>query len=70
MIPGADQIPDCMPEEAVRVAERLSTSVPLGQTCSSGIACWDGRESSEALLGRADKYMYAAKLQDRARAIR
>jgi len=63
-------LPDCMPEEAVQVAERLSASVPLGQTCSSGIACWDGRESSETLLGRADKYMYAAKLQDPARAIR
>ena len=54
-------LPDCMPEEAVRVAQRLTESVPLGQTCSTGIACWDGRESSEALIGRADKYMYAAQ---------
>ena len=58
-------LPDCMPEEAARVADRLSRAVPLGQTCSSGIACWDGHESSEALVGRADKYMYATKLQAR-----
>jgi diguanylate cyclase (GGDEF)-like protein len=60
-------LPDCMPEEAIRVADRLLQSVPLDQTCSTGIACWDGHESAEALLGRADKFMYAAKLQDPAR---
>ena len=60
-------LPECMLEEAAQVADRLSRSVPLGQTCSTGIACWDGRESSEALLGRADKAMYAAKLESPAR---
>ena len=60
-------LPECMPEEAARVADRLSESVPLGQTCSTGIACWDGIESSEALLGRADKAMYDAKLKGSAR---
>ena len=63
-------LPDCMPEEAVRVSQRLTEGVPLGQTCSTGIACWDGRESSEALLGRADKYMYAGKIQDPDRVLR
>ncbi len=56
-------LPDCMPAEAERVADRLSRSMPLDQTCSTGIACWDGRESAEALIGRADKEMYAAKLE-------
>jgi len=63
-------LPDCMPEEAVQVAQRLTGSVPLGQTSSTGIACWDGRESAESLLGRADKYMYAGKIQDPARVTR
>jgi diguanylate cyclase (GGDEF)-like protein len=57
-------LPDCMPAEAEHVADRLSRSMPLDQTCSTGIACWDGRESAEALLGRADKEMYAAKLKN------
>jgi len=63
-------LPDCMPEQAVHVAQRLTETMPLGQTCSTGIACWDGRESAEALIGRADKYMYAGKVQDRARVAR
>ena len=54
-------LPDCHPVEAERVADRLTRSVPLGQTCSTGIACWDGSESAEALLGRADRAMYASK---------
>ncbi|MDX6588368.1 MAG: hypothetical protein QOI31_2841 [Solirubrobacterales bacterium] len=56
-------LPECMPAEAERVVDRLVRSMPLGQTCSTGIACWDGHESAEALLGRADKEMYAAKLK-------
>ncbi len=60
-------LPECTPVEAKRVAARLTAGVPLDQTSSTGIACWDGRESAEALLGRADKAMYAAK-SDPARA--
>ena len=56
-------LPDCEPAEAKRVAKRLSKNMPLGQTCSTGIACWDGRETAEALIGRADRKMYAAKVQ-------
>jgi diguanylate cyclase (GGDEF)-like protein len=63
-------LPECMPAEAEHVADRLVRSMPLGQTCSTGIACWDGHESAEALLGRADKEMYAAKLKSSDRAKR
>jgi diguanylate cyclase (GGDEF)-like protein len=56
-------LPDCTPEMAERVAERLAKSVPLGESCSTGIACWDGRESAESLIKRADKAMYAAKVE-------
>lgn len=54
-------LPDCPLDEAGRVAERLRSGVPLGQTCSTGIACWDGRESAEELLARVDKVMYESK---------
>jgi GGDEF domain-containing protein len=36
-------------------AERLSGSR------SAGLACWDGFESAEKLVGRADAALYAAK---------
>ena len=54
-------LPACRPAEAERVVDRLRRGVPLGLTCSAGIACWDGRESAERLLTRADKAMYEAK---------
>jgi PleD family two-component response regulator len=51
------------------VVERLLAGVPLGQTASAGIAVWDGAESAEALLARADAALYAAKAAGRARAV-
>jgi diguanylate cyclase (GGDEF)-like protein len=55
-------LPDCPPEEAERVAQRLCSGVPLDdQSCSAGIACWDRRESAEELLTRVDKAMYESK---------
>jgi GGDEF domain-containing protein len=32
-----------------------------GQTCSAGLALFDGAESPHDLVGRADKALYAAK---------
>jgi diguanylate cyclase (GGDEF)-like protein len=57
-------LPDCTPAEADRVAARLVQAVPLDSACSTGIACWDGNESPEALLARADKAMYESKTKD------
>jgi hypothetical protein len=34
---------------------------PLGQTFSAGVAAWDGTETSDALIQRADAALYAAK---------
>jgi len=56
-------------DAAQTVVERLLTSVPLGQTASAGIAQWDGQESAESLLARADAALYAAKGAGRARAV-
>ncbi len=52
---------DTGPEEAAEVVERLRERTPMGQTCSAGLAGWDGVESGDDLLGRADAALYLAK---------
>ena len=54
-------LPECDLEAAVEVIERLRASVPLGERCSAGVACWDGRETPLALITRADGLLYEAK---------
>ena len=58
-------LPGCSPAQAIEVAERLRAATPDGETCSIGIACWDGQEGQAALLGRADGALYQAKDQGR-----
>jgi diguanylate cyclase (GGDEF)-like protein len=60
---------DCGREQASIVIRRLGAAVPAGQTCSAGIACWDGVESSAQLLERADGALYDAKGTGRNRAV-
>ena len=52
---------DCSASRAEQVVERLCAVIPLGQSCSTGIACWDGQESAEHWRERADRCMYEAK---------
>ncbi|GAA0584763.1 hypothetical protein GCM10010172_82190 [Paractinoplanes ferrugineus] len=47
--------------DADRIIERLQAVTPLGQTFSAGAAQWNGTESAEELLARADAALYAAK---------
>jgi len=47
--------------EAVTVLERLKAATPRRQTFSAGLAMWDGAESPEQLLNRADGALYTAK---------
>jgi diguanylate cyclase (GGDEF)-like protein len=58
-------LPACTLDRAELVLERLREATPGRETCSAGIARWDGRESGEALLGRADRALYAAKAAGR-----
>jgi diguanylate cyclase (GGDEF)-like protein len=58
-------LPGCTPEEAIEVAERLRQATPDGETCSIGIAAWDGEEGPASLLGRADAALYEAKHRGR-----
>src|SRR4051812_36693146 len=54
-------LPGCSPEQAMEVAERVRAATPDDETCSIGIASWDGSEEAPSLLGRADVALYQAK---------
>jgi diguanylate cyclase (GGDEF)-like protein len=56
---------DCPLAAAVGIAERIAAATPGALRCSVGVALWDGRESIDALLLRADEALYRAK-RDRA----
>ncbi|MDH4177747.1 MAG: sensor domain-containing diguanylate cyclase [Thermoleophilia bacterium] len=52
---------------ARRTADRLRAATPRGQTCSAGVATWDGQEGPDDLVRRADGALYAAKRRGRDR---
>jgi diguanylate cyclase (GGDEF)-like protein len=55
LLPGSAQAP------AEQIARRFLGAVPFNQTCSIGIATWDGAEAAHELVHRADQAMYTAK---------
>jgi diguanylate cyclase (GGDEF)-like protein len=58
-------LPDCSVEQAREVIARLREATPAGQTCSAGLATFDGAESALELLVRADVALYDAKRDGR-----
>jgi diguanylate cyclase (GGDEF)-like protein len=61
-------LPACDLDDALEVVGRLRAAVPGDHTTSAGVALWDGMESADALLGRADAALYRAKANGRDRA--
>lgn len=54
-------IPAATTDEAVALLDRMRRSVTHDQTCSIGLATWDGVESPGTLVSRADRALYHAK---------
>jgi diguanylate cyclase (GGDEF)-like protein len=61
-------LPGCPPADAFIVAERLRSAMPRGQTCSLGVATWDGTSTPSQLYSVADAALYRAKTSGRDRA--
>jgi diguanylate cyclase (GGDEF)-like protein len=62
-------LPGCELDDATSLIERLREATPAGETCSAGVVRWDGDETPEDLIGRADAALYDAKETGRDRTI-
>jgi diguanylate cyclase (GGDEF)-like protein len=69
---GSDQfavlMPRCHLEAGGAVIRRLC-AVPASTTISAGVACWNGHESMQELVARADHALYQAKQAGRSRIV-
>lgn len=52
---------DCHPAHAGAVVERIRAATPKGPACFGGSAAWDGEESGEALIARAELALFTAR---------
>ena len=55
--------------DALAAVDRVRTSMPGPTTCSAGVATWDGEETAQQLVMRADSALYAAKSEGRDRTV-
>jgi len=60
-------MPHCTEQDAAAVIARIHTGTPVPYTCSVGLAAWDGTETAQRLLQRADAALYHAKRNGRDR---
>jgi diguanylate cyclase (GGDEF)-like protein/PAS domain S-box-containing protein len=54
-------LPGCAASDAQMLVDRLRRATPDGQTCSAGVAAWNGAEAVGELIERADQALYRAK---------
>jgi diguanylate cyclase (GGDEF)-like protein len=59
-------LPSCDLDLAREVIDRVRAATPNDQTASAGVVLFDGAESAEDLLARADAALYRAKRAGRA----
>ena len=62
-------LPDCDPQTALGIVERLRLAVPGQQTASIGISEWHGTEDGQSVVMRADAALYEAKAAGRNRVV-
>jgi two-component system cell cycle response regulator len=60
-------MPACTAAEAAYLIGRLRARMPSPDTCSVGVATWDGAELPDRLVLRADAALYEAKREGRDR---
>jgi diguanylate cyclase (GGDEF)-like protein len=60
---------ECSLDTARAIVERVREATPHGETCSAGVTMWDGVESPNAMVARADRLLYEAKALGRDRAV-
>jgi len=63
LLPAADA------PQATAALERLRAATPGGQSFSAGVASWNGAETSQELVTRADRALYEAKSTGRDRIV-
>jgi diguanylate cyclase (GGDEF)-like protein len=54
-------LPSCDPDMAREVIDRVRMATPNAETASAGVVQFDGNESPDSLLARADAALYRAK---------
>jgi diguanylate cyclase (GGDEF)-like protein len=47
-------LPDCSEDAAQEIISRVTPTTPSLQSCAAGIAEWDGKETADELVWRAD----------------
>jgi diguanylate cyclase len=54
-------LPDCSEGEAREIIARVTSTTPSLQSCAAGVAAWDGTETSDDLVWRADAELLKQK---------
>ncbi|MFF5076109.1 GGDEF domain-containing protein [Actinoplanes sp. NPDC000266] len=54
-------LPAASSAQARDIVDRMRLATPRGQSFSAGVAVWDGAETADGLVARADAALYAAK---------
>jgi diguanylate cyclase len=54
-------LPDCSEDAAQEIIARVTSTTPGLQSCGAGVAAWDGAETSDELVWRADSELLQRK---------